>query len=121
MKHLLLICCLLLATTVYAQKKPVLPPPPTAPIVYCMLVVDGSYFSSTTLRLDYGQGQKVPIEDTALAEIASQVSKFTSVPAGLNYLYSVGWECIQTATLPNETSGHYVEGQIGYLLRHRTP
>jgi hypothetical protein len=120
MKYLLLACCLLLATAAHAQKKTT-PPPPAAPIVYCMLVVDGSYFSSTTLRLDYGQGQKFPIQDASLAETAEQVNRFTSVPAGLNYLYSVGWECVQTATLPNETSSHYAEGQIGYLMRRRTP
>lgn len=120
MKHLLLTCCLLLAGTARAQKNSA--PLPAAPIVYCLLVVDGSYFSSVSLSLDYGQQQgKSSVQDAALAEAASQVRRFTSVPACLNYLHSLGWECVQSATLPNETSSHYVQGQIGYLLRRRTP
>lgn len=119
MKFFVLALCFLVATTARAQKN--ILPLPASPIVYCMLVVDGDYFSSIRLSLDYGQRMQQPVQDAELATIDAQVRRFTSVPAGLNYLYGLGWECVQTATLPNETTSHYVEGQIGYLLRRRTP
>lgn len=120
MKHYLLALCLLLATAASAQKKqPVLLP--TSPVAYCLLVVSGRYFiTDAHLQLDYGQNMQQPVQNTELAALAEQVWHFTSVPAGLNYLYSQGWECVQNATLTTETSGHYVESQIGYLLRRRT-
>lgn len=120
MKYYLLTLCLLLATAVSAQKKQDAPLP-TSPVAYCLLVVSGRYFTTDVhLQLDYGQNMKQPVQDTELAALAEQVWHFTSVPAGLNYLYGQGWECVQTATLPR-TSVPYVEGEIGYLLRRRTP
>lgn len=95
-------------------------PPPATPTVYCLLIVYGTSFNAVQLTLDYGQHQDyAPVQDATLAAQADQVRHIQSVPAALNYLYSQGWESIQTATLPNETSNHYVQGEIGYLLRRR--
>lgn len=118
MKSLLFVCFLLLVTVVHAQKNSAVLP--TVPISYCMLVTEGAHFSGLNLTLDYGQHQgKASVQDAALASVAEQVARFTSVPAALNYLYSLGWECIQTATLPYEGSPNYLKGEMGYLLRRR--
>ena len=118
MKYFVFVLGLLGAATAYAQRGG--PPLATAPVVYCLLVVNGSSFSSPTLSLDYGQNMRQPVQDAALANVATQIYGFTSVPAGLNYRYSQGWECVQTATLPHEVNGRF-DGQIGCLLRRRPP
>lgn len=119
MKNLLLAFFLLLTTTAYAQKNAA--PLPAAPIIYCMLVAEGGHFSGLNLSLDYGQNQgRLSMRDTALANVAQQVARFSSVPAALNYLHSLGWECVQTSTLPYEGSPNYLKGEIGYLLKRHT-
>jgi hypothetical protein len=115
MKQLLFTLCLL-STTVYAQKSPL--PPPNVPSKYCLLYTLGSSFYATGLRLDYGQNQRkeMAVQDGSLSTLASAIERFTSVPAALSYLDSQGWDLVQSSTLPDDKSG-----QVGYLLRRRTP
>jgi hypothetical protein len=113
MKHCLLALCLL-ATTAHAQQS--ILPRPSAPSKYCLLYTVGSYFYATSLRLDYGQNQRkeIAVQDGSLSALASDMERFTSVPAALSYLDSKGWELVQAATFPDEKSG-----QVGYLLRRK--
>lgn len=113
MKHLLFVLCLL-TTSVYAQQ--VTLPRPNTPVKYCLLYTLSSTFYATSVRLDYGQNQRkeLAVQDASLKALATDIERYLSVPAALNYLDSQGWELVQAATLPDEKSG-----QVGYLLRRR--
>ena len=115
MKKLLFVFCLL-STTIYAQQAPL--PRPTVPSKYCLLFTLGSTFYVTGLRLDYGQNQRkgMAVQDGPLSTLASEIERYTSIPAALSYLDSQGWELVQASTLPDDKSG-----QVGYLLRRRMP
>jgi hypothetical protein len=110
MKHLLLALVLFLATTVHAQT--------ASPVKYCLLYTLNDSFHGTRLRLDYGQNMSLdepPVQDGALAALATKIKRFDSVPAALSHLDSQGWEVVQTITLSAGTS----VGQTGFLLRRR--
>jgi hypothetical protein len=116
MKHLLLACCLLPSVyTLYAQTSPAPAVRPVASVRYCLLIVKQKPFGGTSLRLDFGQGQRhnpVIREDLDLA--ARTVARFTSVPAALGYLDGIGWECVQSSTVPPSL---FAQGRADYLLR----
>jgi hypothetical protein len=116
MKHLLLAAFLCVAAAAHAQKHPqkVVVPLPAAPITHCMLIATGRIFENETLALDYGQNSALKAQDSVLAIADKQVRRLDSVPAALNYLYSLGWECVQTTALTRD-----VDSEIGYLLRRR--
>lgn len=114
MKYLVFALLCLLAPTAHAQQATSLQP--SAPGKYCLLYTIGSYFYATGLRLDYGQNQRkeMAVQDGVLSTLASDIERFTSVPAALSYLDSHGWELVLGATFPDEKSG-----QVGYLLRRK--
>jgi len=80
---------------------------------YCILVSTGAYYSSTEVRLDYGQNIKNAVVDPQLVEADAAVRKLGTVVAALNYMSGLGWDCIGINTLP----GTYADAQSGYLLR----
>jgi hypothetical protein len=124
MKQLLLTTLLLLfASSAHAQRrKAALPPTPPldVPIVYCVLVVvDPGY--NQHLVLDYGQLAPTNVQDTTMEALAVFISPITSTAAALNYLYSKGWEPIQSAAFAyDQTSDRSVKSQLHYVLHRRT-
>jgi hypothetical protein len=120
MKQLLLAAFLCVTAAAHAQKhtQKVVAPLPAAPIIHCMLIATGRVFENEVLTLDYGQNSALQAQDSVLATAAKQVHRLDSVPAALNYLYSLGWECVQTTTLTRDGSSS-LESEIGYLLRRR--
>jgi hypothetical protein len=128
MKHLLLLATLLLFLSPGApaqRRKSALPPAPPldVPIVYCVLVVvDPGY--NQHLALDYGQLTPTNVQDTTMEALAVTISPMMmiSTAAALNYLYSKGWEPIQSAAFTyDQTSDHSVKSQLHYVLHRRTP
>jgi hypothetical protein len=120
MKHLLFAALLCVTAAAHAQKhtQKVVVPLPAAPITHCMLIATGRFFENESLTLDYGQNSALKVQDSVLTIAAKQVRRLDSVPAALNYLYSLGWECVQTTALPKETASS-IDSEIGYLLRRR--
>lgn len=124
MKRLLLATLwLLLATTAHAQRRKALPPAPllAVPVVYCVLiVVDPGY--DQRLVLDYGQQPPTNVQNSEMEVIARAVDPMISTAAALNYLYSQGWEPVQSAAFAyNQNSARSVLSQLHYLLHRRTP
>jgi hypothetical protein len=126
MKHLLLLATLLLFATTTAQaqrRKSALPPAPPldVPIVYCVLVVvDPGY--NQHLVLDYGQLAPTNVQDPTMETLAVAISPMVSTAAALNYLYSKGWEPIQSAAFTyDQTSDRSIKSQLHYVLHRRTP
>jgi hypothetical protein len=124
MKRFLLATLLLLLTTsAHAQRRKALPPSPplNVPMVYCvLLVVDPGY--NQRLVLDYGQMAPTNVQDTTMEAIARAVDLMVSTAAALNYLYSQGWEPIQSAAFVyDRAASSYLRSQLHYLLRRRTP
>jgi hypothetical protein len=124
MKRFLLLATLLLfvTTMAQAQRRKSLPPAPPldVPIVYCVLVVvDPGY--NQHLVLDYGQLAHTNVQDTTLEALAVAVSPMTSTAAALNYLYSRGWEPIQSAAFAyDQTSDRSEKSQLHYVLHRCT-
>jgi hypothetical protein len=123
MKYLLTLTVLLFFVgSAQAQRKqrPQPLPPLTVPIVYCELVGRAAY-SSWTLSLDYGQEAPSLVQDADLAEANAYVGKLTSIAAALNYLYSRGWEVVNSSALPYDVdkSGS-ISNRMRFLLRRRT-
>ena len=121
MKPFLLAALLLFAFTAQAQRKPRPQPAPTltVPVVYCELI---SSSHTTGLWLDYGQDAPTYVQDAELAEAVNFLGKVSSAAAGLNYLYSRGWELVSTTTIPYDvTSGGTVSTRTHYQLRRRNP
>jgi hypothetical protein len=124
MKYLLTLTVLLFFVgSAQAQRKQRSQPPPplTVPIVYCELVGSASY-SIWDLSLDYGQEAPALVQDTDLAEANAYVGKLTSVAAALNYLYSRGWEVVNSSIVPRDLDkSGTISNRVRYLLRRRTP
>jgi hypothetical protein len=124
MKYLLLFTVLLLlAGSAHAQRKqrPQPLPPLTVPTMYCELWRRESY-SIGALSLDYGQDAPSLVQDTDLEEANAYVGKLTSAMAALNYLYSRGWEVVNTSDVPYDVDKTgTIENRVRYLLRRRTP
>ncbi|MEL5994669.1 hypothetical protein [Hymenobacter segetis] len=103
-----------------AQTTPTASPTTVAQSQYCILVSTGSHYSDTDVRLDYGQNVKNAVVDLQMVHADAAISKLGNVVAALNYMSSLGWECIGLNTLPsriNQATGGYVDSQTGYLLR----
>jgi len=74
---------------------------------HCLLVALGREYDQ--VELNYGQRVKGGSKDVVMMQTDQMVRKLRSAVAALNYLSSLGWECIGvSATLPEQTS---------YLLR----
>lgn len=124
MKYLLTLTVLLFFVgSAHAQRKQRPQPPPslTVPIVYCELVGSASY-NIWDLSLDYGQEAPALVQDTDLAEANAYVGKLTSFAAALNYLYSRGWEVVNSSIVPRDLDkSGTISNRVRYLLRRRTP
>ena len=107
------------ASPVCAQS---LAPAGALPIAYqhCILVSLGDAYASSRIRLEYGQGAKLPVRDAQMVQDNQAVAKLGSVVSALNYMSLRGWECINVSTITS--SGAYsssTDSQVGYLLRRR--
>lgn len=103
-----------------AQTTSTVSPTTAAQSQYCILVNTGAYYSNADVRLDYGQNIKNAVVDPQLVEADVAVRKLGTVVAALNYMSSMGWECIGLNTLTsrmNQATGGYADAQTGYLLR----
>ena len=97
-------------------------PAPASPphYQYCTVVNLGSTYSSTDVMLEYGQNGTGPAPDPQLVQAEPVIRKPRSSMAALNYMSSLGWECIgvDTKMLPvNKEVDRYIETHTGYLLR----
>jgi hypothetical protein len=88
--------------------------------VYYELVSSAAY-SIWTLSLDYGQEASSLVQDADLAEANTYVGKLTSIAAALNYLYSRGWEVVNSSAVPYDVDkSGTISNRIRFLLRRRT-
>ena len=103
-----------------AQTIPTASPNAVTQSQYCILVNTGAYYSNSDVRLDYGQNIKNAVVDPQLVQADAAVRKLGTVVAALNYMSSLGWECLGINTLTsrvNQATGGYADAQTGYLLR----
>jgi hypothetical protein len=85
-----------------------------------LVVVDPGY--NQHLALDYGQQEPTNVQDTAMEALAVAVSPMVSTAAALNYLYSKGWEPVQSAAFTyDQLSDRSVKSQLHYVLHCRIP
>ncbi|MBF9142665.1 hypothetical protein [Hymenobacter properus] len=78
---------------------------------HCILVASSRDYDQ--VELNYGQHGKGGSSDAAMMRTDQEVRKLRSAVAALNYLSTLGWECIGVSTIPSNT----ITDQTGYLLR----
>jgi hypothetical protein len=94
---------------------------------YCVLVVDGLYFSRPKgLFLDYGQNLPGATADVEMEQLVATL-KNTSTVGILNALGQHHWELVNTLMVPTEVRKSsigqdiFMELETRYVFRRRTP
>jgi hypothetical protein len=128
MKWALLLTSLLGAAAARAQTTPLPTGEQPATYRYCVLIVDGKYFSSPeSPRLDYGQALPGAPADVEMQQLLASL-KSASIVGILNVLGQHHWELVSTLMVPTEArkSGFndretFLELETRYVFRRRIP
>ncbi|MFD2718952.1 hypothetical protein ACFST9_09515 [Hymenobacter monticola] len=110
MRKIIVLSMLLLAASFSSVAQTTPAPARAAAVQYehCMLAVTGQDYDQA--RLEFGQHFKGGSTDVAMLQADQMVRKLRSAAAALNYLSSLGWECVGINSIP-------YNNQTGYLLR----
>jgi len=128
MKRLLLSLGLLGSGAAQAQATPPSASDQLATYRYCVLLVDGKYFSNPKgVYLDYGQTVPGATADEEMAQLIATL-KNTTIVGILNALGQHHWELVNTLLVPTEVrtsslDNHetFLELETRYVFRRRVP
>lgn len=128
MKWLLLSTFLLGTAAARAQTTPPAAGEQPATYRYCVLIVEGKYFSvPESSRLDYGQSLPGAPVDVEMQQLLASL-KSSSIVGILNALGQHHWELVSTQMVPTEVRKSslndretFLELETRYVFRRRLP
>lgn len=128
MKWFLLSTFLLGTIAVRAQTTPPVASEQPATYRYCVLIVEGKYFSiPESPRLDYGQSLPGASIDVEMQQMLASL-KSSSIVGILNALGQHHWELVSTLLVPTEVRKSslsdqetFLELETRYVFRRRIP